>query len=127
MKEKGTRKVIFHTVERRNKDTLLPLIKSSVQEECKIHSDCWRAYHSLQAEGYEHSTVNHSEHFKAEDGTCTNEIKGVWSLVKLKIKSMKGILHDKIESVLDEFTHRHRYGLPSGDVYYQLVSDIAKH
>ena len=38
---------------------------------------------------------------------------------------MKGILHDKTESGLDEFTYRHRYGLPNGDGFYQLVSDIA--
>ena len=53
------------------------------------------------------------------------EIEGVWSLVKLRIKSMKGILHDKIEAILDEFTYRHRFGLSNGDVYNKLISDIA--
>ena len=126
MKEKGTRKVVFHIVEKRNKDTLLPLIQNSVQRGCRVYSDCWRAYSTLQQQGYDHSTVNHSLEFKAEDGTCTNEIEGVWSLVKLKIKSMKGILHDKIGQLLDEFTYRHRYGLSNGDVYHRLVYDIAR-
>ena len=53
-------------------------------------------------------------------------IEGVWSLVKLKIKSMKGLLHDKIGQLLDEFTYRHRYGLSNGDVYHKLVYDIAR-
>ena len=127
MKERGTRKVLFKIVERRNKNTLIPIIKSSVEKGCTIYSDCWKAYHSLDIEGYEHSTVNHSIEFKAKDGTCTNGIEGMWGLVKLKIKSMKGVLHDKIEAILDEITYRHRYGLPNGDVYHKLMSDIIQH
>ena len=117
----------FHVVEKRDKSTLLPLIENCVEKGCQIYSDGWKAYSCLQREGFKHSVVNHSVEFKAEDGTCTNSIEGMWGLVKLKIKSMKGVLHDKISAILDEFTYRHRYGLPNGDVYYKLLSDIANH
>ena len=126
MVEKGTRKVIFHLVEKRNREVLLPLITDSVQLGSQIHSDCWRAYASLQSEGYLHKTVNHSVEFKGVDGTCTNEIEGLWSLVKLRIKAMKGILHDKIGSILDEFSYRYRYGHSNGDVFHKLLSDLGK-
>ena len=113
-------------MEKRDKSTLLPLIENCVQKGCENHSDGWKEYGCLKKEGYKHSIVNHSIEFKAEDGTCTNNIEGMWSLVKLKIKSMKGVLHDKISAILDEFTYRHRYGRPNGDIYYRFLADIAK-
>jgi hypothetical protein len=70
--------------------------------------------------------VNHSENFKGPDGTCTNEIEGLWSMVKLRIKSMKGVLREKIETILDEFTYRHRVGFSNGQMYNKLTSDIAR-
>lgn len=101
--EKG---IESHVVEKRYKDTLIPIIKTSVEKGCKAYSDCWRANNSLKDESFQHYTVNNCQHLKADDGTCTYEIEGVWSLVKLlKIKSMKGVLHEKIESILDEFTY----------------------
>ena len=56
-----------------------------------------------------------------------NSFEGIWGLVKLKIKSMKGVFYDKISAILDEFTYLHRYGLSDGDVYYKLLSDKANH
>ena len=126
MVEKGTRKVLFKVVDRRNRETLLPIIKSSVPEGTEIRSDCWAAYATLESEGYVHNTVNHSVEFKADDGTCTNEIEGIWGLVKLKIKERKGILHENIPDLLDEFTYRYRYGQSNGDVYNRFLRDISR-
>lgn len=50
-----------------------------------IHSDDWGAYKSIPklrevVDGhYVHKTVNHSEEFKAKDGTHTNTIEGTWN------------------------------------------------
>jgi transposase-like protein len=124
MVEKGTRKVIFQVVERRNKTTLMPIIKENTLEGSTIHSDCWSAYNSLVEEGFVHKTVNHSKEFKSEDGTCTNEIEGIWGMTKNKIKKMKGILHERIGAFLNEFSYRYRYGHSNGDVYEKLIHDI---
>ena len=126
MVEKGTRKAIFRVVEKRNRETLLPLILENVQEGTTIRSDCWGAYSTLEKEGYLHKTVNHSQTFKAPDGTSTNEIEGIWGLIKLKIKERKGILHEKIPLLLDEYSYRYRYGSGNGDVYWKLLHDISK-
>jgi hypothetical protein len=96
MVEKGTRKV----VERRNKTTLMPIIKENSLEGLTIHSDCWSAYNSLVGERFVHKTVDHSKDFKSEDGTCTNEIEGIWG----NVKEMKGILHERIGAFLYEFS-----------------------
>ena len=127
MVEKGTRTAIFRQVDRRNRDTLLPIIKDNVKEGVVVRSDCWKAYSSLEDEGYVHRTVNHKETFKADDGTCTKQIEGLWGLIKLKIKERKGVLHSKIDSVLDEFCYKYRYGLSNGDVYKKLLRDVSKY
>lgn len=124
MVEKGTRKVIFRVVERRNRDTLIPIIKENAVEGSVIHSDCWAAYNSLADEGFIHKTVNHSEEFKAEDGTCTNEIEGIWGITKNKIKKMKGVRHERIGDLLHEFSYRYRHGYSNGDVFNKFIHDI---
>ena len=86
MIQKGTRKVLFKVVERRNCNTLLPIIKSLVAEGTMIRSNCWAAYSTLESEDHIHKTVKQSLHFKVDDGTCTNEVEGIWGIVKLKIK-----------------------------------------
>ncbi len=78
----------------------------------------------MAAEGYIHKTVNHSVEFKAQDGTCTNEIEGIWGLTKNKIKKMKGIRHERIEDLLHEFSYRYRHGFSNGDVFSRLIEDI---
>ncbi|CAC5389964.1 unnamed protein product [Mytilus coruscus] len=70
--EKGSRKVILKIVEKRNRSTLLPIIKENVAVGAHINSDCWAAYNTLGKEGFVHKTVNHSKEFRASDGTCTN-------------------------------------------------------
>lgn len=127
MVEKGTRKVVMEVVQKRDRSTLMPIITQNVKQGTTVHSDCWRAYSSLQDEGYEHKTVNHSVQFKDENGTCTNEIEGIWSLAKLKIKEKKGIRHEHIPSLLNEFCYRYRYGNSNGDVFYKLINDVAKY
>lgn len=105
---------------KRYKDTLIPIIKTSVEKGCKVYSGCWRANNSLKERTKVSNityTVNLCQQFKADDGRSTKEIEGVWSLVKLKIKSMIGVLHDKIKSILDKFTYRHRYGFSNGDEF----------
>jgi hypothetical protein len=79
----------------------------------------------LAQEGYNHLTINHSKEFKSDNGCCTNAIEGLWSLAKLKIKKMKGILPSKLPCILDEFMYRYRNGHENGDVYRRLLHDIA--
>lgn len=122
--ERHTRKAILKIVHRRDQDTLLPIIKRYIKEGSVIHSDEWRAYLCLSDEGYQHATVNHTEEFRSESGVCTNNIEGIWSLAKLRIKKMKGVFPDKIELLLAEFMYRYRYGHSNGDVFWRLMHYI---
>ena len=84
--EKNTRKAFVVVVEKRDRDTLLPIIKQYIAPGSTIFSDKWAAYCTLNVEGYQHDTVNHSTEFKSETGCCTNTIEGLWGNIKLKIK-----------------------------------------
>lgn len=128
-RRKGWKGLESHVVEKRYKDTLNPIIKTSVEKGCKVYSGCWRANNSLKERTKVSNityTVNHCQHFKADDDTSMKEIEGVWSLVKLKIKSMIGVLHDKIKSILDKFTYWQRYCFSNDDVFNKLMFDITR-
>jgi len=55
----------YFWVEQRDRNTLIPII----ERECAygygsvIHSDEWPAYSNLNAMGYQHSTMNHQQHY----------------------------------------------------------------
>ena len=70
-------------VERRDKDTLLPIIRAHILPGTRVMSDMWKVYDCLQDEGYVHLTVNHSLNFVDPDtGAHTQGIENRWWCVK---------------------------------------------
>jgi hypothetical protein len=53
----------FFIVEKRDRQTLLPIIEREVEIGTTIDSDQWGAYSSLKDHRFIHQTVNHSENF----------------------------------------------------------------
>jgi len=68
-------KCLFVPVEDHSAATLIPIIKQWIKPGTTVLSDCWKAYQSLNAEGYIHSTVNHSIEFVSDKGVHTNTIE----------------------------------------------------
>jgi len=52
---------VFFIVNKRDRDTLLPIIIQEIEPESTVHSDEWRAYSTLKNHGFLHQTVNHSK------------------------------------------------------------------
>ena len=70
-------------VERRDKDTLLLIIRAHILPGTRVMSDMWKAYDCLQDEGYVHLTENHSLNFVDPDtGAHTQGIENRWWCVK---------------------------------------------
>jgi hypothetical protein len=92
----------MQTVDKRDADTLLPIIQRVVQPGTIIHSDQWRAYYRIQEKLHlEHATVNHSVNFvDPETGVHTQTIESCWAQTKLKFKTMKGVSADALPSYL---------------------------
>lgn len=76
--ERGSKKLLLFPVEKRNAQTLTPIIQRHILPGTTIYSDEWRAYSHLGELGYTHATVNHSEHFVSESGVHTQNIERSW-------------------------------------------------
>jgi transposase-like protein len=100
--------------------TLLPIIKNEVELGSIIHSDEWRAYSSLNNEGYIHNTVNHQKWFiDLETNANTQTIECLWKIVKkryeIRVNGASPLLHRQLkeewwrslhpnkETIFDEF------------------------
>lgn len=60
-------------------DKLTPLVEKFMAPGSIIHSDCWKAYDSLNKTKYTHYTVNHSKNFVDPDtGVHTQNIERLW-------------------------------------------------
>lgn len=53
----------YFIVDKRDRETLLPIIVQEIEPETTIYSDEWRAYSTLKDHGFFHQTVNHSKNF----------------------------------------------------------------
>lgn len=99
--------LVLEFVPNRSAETLLRVLVRNVAPGSIIWSDLWRGYANLEAQGFTHQTVNHSENFvDPETGTCTNAIEGAWSRVKYFLRK-KGVMHKQnSSSYLDEYMWR---------------------
>jgi transposase-like protein len=109
-------------VERRNTETLLPIIERICLPGTIVVSDGWAAYPGIQERGYEFRSVNHRENFvDPMSGTHTQHVESYWNKQKLRIKRMKGMKKDHLEDYLCEFMWRDRF---SGNEFETIIEHI---
>jgi len=63
LREDGILERRFFIVNKRDRDTLLPIIIQDIEPGSTVHSDKWRAYSTLKNYGFLHQTVDHSKNF----------------------------------------------------------------
>lgn len=92
-------------IERRNAESLLPIISKVVRPGSIIHSDEWRAYNQIEKTGiYEHMKVVHKYNFVDPDtGTHTQHVESFNNKIKYKIKMAKGVPKDFRPKFITEF------------------------
>ncbi len=96
-------------VQDRTRNTLLPIIQEYIEDGTTIYSDCWRAYDTLNDEGFVHHSVNHSLHFRdPETGVHTNTVEGMWNLVRRDLPKF-GTKKEHYHAHLAEFVIRKRH------------------
>ena len=96
-------------VERRDKETLLPIIRAQILPDTHVISDLWRSYYCLQNEGYKHLTVNHSLNFVNPDtGAHTQGIENtLWGVTRSYPRT--GTSKELFERYLQECMWRKHY------------------
>lgn len=112
-------------MEDRSANTLNPIIKKYILPGTTILSDCWKAYSSIESEGYKHLTENHSIEFKnKETGACTNTIESTWNAVKKSLPKT-GTVESLYDSYLIEYCIRKKY-LQNTDDKFTTFLDLVK-
>ncbi|KAK3916690.1 putative transposase-like protein, partial [Frankliniella fusca] len=100
--------VVLYVV-KRDRATLIPLIRQYVKQGSIIWTDGWAAYKGLDKFGYTHHTVNHSKEFKSADGTCTNGVEGYWSRLKQFCRHTNVLKSKLLAEHIDEFMYRQHF------------------
>ncbi|XP_076031782.1 uncharacterized protein LOC143019698 [Oratosquilla oratoria] len=119
------RDVRYFYVEKRNAETLIPIIQREVEVGSVIHSDEWAAYRQLQQVGFHHATVNHQHHYvDSATGVHTQKIERSWLESKIDIlKKKRGVPFHHFQGHLDEYCWRYSKG-PDGDLFLCILQDI---
>jgi len=110
---RSSKKVILYHIDNRERDTLLPLILTNIAVGSVIISDQFASYYNtrsnrshLEAHGYQHYVVNHSERFVDPylDFVHTNNIERTWRSLRSSISLVKRSLSNEvIDSYLNTF------------------------
>ena len=120
-----TRGIFLVKVEKRDKNTLIPLIEKYVEKGSTIITDCWASYNSLDQLGYKHKTVNHSENFvDPESGACMNLIENRWWCVKRQLPTTH-TRSKTFDKHLMEYMWRTLYSDKSS-LFDKFIEDITK-
>ncbi|XP_049338850.1 uncharacterized protein LOC125803978 [Astyanax mexicanus] len=87
---------ILRLVKKRDKNTLIPIIRKHVKPTTLVVSDDWRAYSSLKEEGYRHVRVNHSQNYiDPISGLHTQNIERAWQTYKKEVWHMRANRSEK--------------------------------
>ena len=121
--ESDSRKSFLIPVDKRDEQTLLPIIQKWIKPGTTIISDCWKAYTNLEKYGYTHKTLNHSEEFVNKDGDSTNKIEGHWRHPKVKMPLLCVRKHH-FSPYLSEFMWRYRSR--DNDLFEMFIGDVKK-
>ncbi|RWS22160.1 hypothetical protein B4U80_11300 [Leptotrombidium deliense] len=101
----GRFRIDFCPDNKRDRETLHALILKHCKPGTIITTDKWRGYLGIDALGYEHFTVNHSENFvDPETGANTQAIESQWKQVKKVFRD--GVRKDLMYLHLCEFLWR---------------------
>ena len=109
---------------RRDRGTLIPIIKKHIKAGSKIYSDCWKVYDCLGQEGYEHLlSVNHSIEFvNAETGANTQAIELQWR--SLRLRFLRGVRSENLDYYLCEYLWRREVKRNNLDFFAELIRSI---
>lgn len=108
-------------------DTLRGLIKEHVLPKSTVFTDDFRSYNGLDARGYTHQRINHSEKVYVVGEVHTNTIEGFWSLVK---RGIGGVYHsvgrDYLQTYFDEYSFRYNRRFDTQPMFWSFLHQVEK-
>lgn len=113
----------FEIVERRDRETLHPIINRCVVPGSEVHTDDWGAYRNLEQfvpNVDVHRVVVHKRNFvNPVNGVHTQDIESCWNRLKDRVKRQRGIARHDLQAFLDE--QMWRDWRSAGDPFIKLV------
>lgn len=104
-------KVYTHVISDAKSTTLLPIIRQKVVPDSIVYSDCWKAYGSLDTQGFRHFRINHSKLF-ADKKNHINGIENFWNQAKRHMRKFNGVPKEHFWLFLKECEWRFNYSDP---------------
>jgi transposase-like protein len=108
-------------------DTLRGLIKEHVLPRTMVFTDDFRSYNGLDARGYTHQRINHSERVYVAGEVHTNTIEGFWSLIK---RGIGGVYHNVgrhyLQTYLNEYSFRYNRRFDTQTMFTSFLHQIEK-
>jgi len=97
----------YTVVLKRDRVTLLPILRKCLKAGSTVYTDDWGAYDYLERhlpqQVATHRVVNHSLNFvDPVTGVHTQAIESKWNQLKLKVKERMGVSQEDLQSFLNE-------------------------
>lgn len=108
-------------------DTLRGLIREHVMPKSMVFTDEFKSYNGLEARGYTHQRVNHSQNVYVCGEAHTNTIEGFWSLIK---RGIGGVYHNVgrhyLQTYLNEYSFRYNRRFDVQPMFVSFLYQIEK-
>ena len=108
-------------------DTLRGFIKEHVLPKSTVFTDDFRSYNGLDARGYTHQRINHSEKVYVAGEVHTNTIEGFWSLIK---RGISGVYHNVgrnyLQTYLNEYSFRYNRRFDTQPMFLSFLQQVEK-
>ena len=97
-------------VDKRDTETLRPIIMDNIEPGTEIHTDCWKSYSFIEKDGFGiHKTVNHSKNFVDPVSMArTQKIESNWRPLKNRLRR-GGVKRKLLYLHLAEYLFMKRY------------------
>ena len=108
-------------------DTLRGYIREHVLPRTMVFTDDYPSYNGLDARGYKHQRINHSEKVYVVGDIHTNTIEGFWSLIK---RGIGGVYHNVgrhyLQTYLNEYSFRYNRRFDVQPMFVSFLHQIEK-
>lgn len=114
------------------RDTVMPIIKETVEKGVEIQTDEYNIYDTLSDEGYEHDTVKHKDRqyvkYRADGSTChLQEIEGFWSYPKNAVKGVhRGVSDGHLQGYVNEYAFRQSHRHDEMPLFFSILRRVVQ-
>lgn len=124
--QRDSKECFFKCVADRTANTLISIIKDNILPGTTIISDCWKAYSSINDEGFSHLTVNHSLNFVDPDtGAHTNTIESTWRALKKSLPK-HGTTKNLYDTYFAQYCVRKQFLVDQEDPFLEFLKLVHK-